>query len=512
MSNPSDNKRLAKNTLYLYFRMLMLLVVGLYTSRVTLIALGISDYGIYNVVGGLVTMFSFLNYALVNSTQRYITYELGKGDLDKQKLVFSTSLNIHALVSVVLVFLSETIGLWFVLNQMVIPNDRMCAAIWVFQFSIFSCVLTIMSAPYYALIIAHEKMSAFAYISMLEALMKLLIVIILLNSNGDRLIVYAALLMCITTFIRFIYGFYCNKHFKESKYRFIVDKRLTKAMMRFTGWSLFGNFSYVCYTQGLNLLLNVFFNPIVNAARGIAVQVQAVISNFSNNIQNAITPQITKSYAQGDMKRMHTLIYLNARLSFYVIFVISLPILCEAHQILNLWLAVVPEHTINFVRLIILVSLVDSTTSPLLPAAQATGDIKKYQIMVSFLCFLILPVSYVSLKILAVPEIVFIITLVIMLIVQMIKLIVVGKQVNLSIREYSKIVFFRLLIVQLICFLLVYPFVYIMEESVYRLLLIIAVSLISVTFSAYALGLRSVERLYVNKKLVIAAKKIINHY
>ena len=382
----SENKRIAKNTMYLYLRMIFLLVVGLYTSRVTLAALGVSDYGIYNVVGGIVSMFVFINYAMINSTQRYITYELGRGDIKRLSVIFSTSINIHAIISLIIFILSESIGLWFFYNKMTIPPDRINAAFWVFQFSIIACFVNIMSVPYNALIIAHEKMSAFAYISLLDAVMKLGIVCMLITYGGDRLILYGVLVLLVTIIDCVIYGQYCIRKFPESKYHYVVDKPLMAEMTKFASWNLLGNFSYVCYTQGLNLLLNVFFNPVVNAARGIAVQVQTVVSNFSYNVENAIKPQITKSYAQQDMQRMHTLIFVSAKVAFYVLLLISLPIILEAHQLLNLWLVEVPEHTANFVRLTILTLLSESLTNPLLTAAQATGDMKKYQFSVSLLC------------------------------------------------------------------------------------------------------------------------------
>lgn len=321
MSTDSANsKRIAKNTLLLYFRMLFMMAVSLFTSRVILNTLGVEDYGINNVVGGIVAMFGFINSSMTSATQRYITFALGKGEKERLKTVFSTSLQIHSLIALLIVLLGETIGMWFLYNKMQIPSDRMEAAFWVLQCSIVSTVVMIISVPYNAAIIAHEKMSAFAYISVLEVVLKLLIVYILVVFSVDKLILYAFLFLGIQIFIRFCYSIYCNRHFKETKYRHVWDKALFKEMTGFAAWSLFGNLSAVLFTQGLNMLLNVFFGPAVNAARGVAVQVQHAIQQFVGNFQMALNPQITKNYAKGEMQEMYNLMYRSARFSFYLLF------------------------------------------------------------------------------------------------------------------------------------------------------------------------------------------------
>lgn len=496
----SENRRIAKNTMYLYLQMIILLIVGLYTSRVTLAALGVSDYGIYNVVGGIVSMFIFINYAMINSTQRYITYELGHGNQKRLSLIFSTSINIHAIISFIIIVLSETVGLWFFYNKMTIPPERINAAFWVFQFSIISCFVNIMSVPYNALIIAHEKMSAFAYISLIDAAMKLGIVYLLIVYGGDRLILYGGLVLLVTVIDRVIYGQYCIRRFPESKYHYVIDKPLMKEMTKFASWNLLGNLSYVCYTQGLNLLLNVFFNPVVNAARGIAVQIQTVVANFSYNVENAIKPQITKSYAQHDMRRMHTLIFVSAKVAFYVLLLISLPIMLEANLLLNLWLVEVPEHTANFVRLTVLTLLTESLTNPLLTAAQATGDMKKYQFSVSLLCLLILPVSYAALLIMPVPELVFIVSVGFSIIMQFVKLWIVSRQIFLSKSLYFKEVFLRTLGVFSLSLVLVSPLLFMMDDGIVRLITLTMLSCIVILLSTYMFGINKNERHIVNEK------------
>lgn len=280
IDNKNNNTRIAKNTLMLYFRMFFTMLVSLYTSRVILNTLGVEDYGIYSVVGGIITMFTFINSAMVSSTQRYLNFELEIGNENRLRSVFNTSLQIHALISIVIIILGETVGVWFLLEKLVIPESRITAAMWVYQCSIISCVVNIMSVPYNADIIAHERMSAFAYISILEVTLKLLIVYMLVVLPSDKLTVYAILLLLVQLFIRYIYSRYCNKHFKESLLKIEFNKSLFKEMSGFAGWSFWGNLSSILYTQGINLMLNIFFGPVVNAARGIAIQVQSAVQQF----------------------------------------------------------------------------------------------------------------------------------------------------------------------------------------------------------------------------------------
>ena len=374
-----NNKRIAKNTLLLYVRTLFIMLVTLYTSRVVLNTLGVSDYGIYNVVGGVVAMFGFINASMSSATQRYITFALGKGDIADLRKIFSTALQIHVLIAALIVVLGETVGLWFMYTQMQIPADRMNAAFWVLQCSIVSSVVMIISVPYNADIIAHERMSAFAYISIIEAVLRLAIVYLLLAFSYDKLILYAFLTLAVQLLIRFCYSSYCNKHFPESKYRHVWDKSLFKEMTGFAGWGMFSSLSGILSGQGLNMLLNVFFGPVVNAARAVAVQVQNAILQFIGNFQMAINPQITKTYANGEMEDMHKLMFRSARFTFYLLFVVSLPVLFETNFILTVWLKTVPENTVIFLRIMICVSLLYPLSNPLIIANQATGQVRNFQ-------------------------------------------------------------------------------------------------------------------------------------
>ena len=511
MVEMSENKRIAKNSLFLFARMFVSLAVGLYTSRVILSALGVSDFGLYNVVGGIITMFVFINTAMVNSTQRFLTFELGRKDTERLKLVFSTSTNIHAIIAVLIVLLCEIAGLWFFYNKMVIPEDRINAAFWAFQLSILSSVVSIMSAPYNALIIAHEKMSAFAYMSFLDVGLKLLVAYLLTAYSGDRLILYGLLLLLVNILERIIYSVYCRLRFMESKYHFVVDKLLTLEMSKFASWNLLGNFSYACYTQGVNLLLNVFFNPAVNAARGLAVQIQSAITNFSYNVENAIKPQITKTYAQHDLARMHALISTSARISYYTLLLVSLPVLLEANQILNIWLKEVPEHTVNFVRLTVIVLWIESLSNPLLTATQATGNIKKYQFYVSLLGVLILPLSYIALLVYLQPEIVYIVTMLVGVVVQFFKLWIVGKQVGLSKRKYIQDVFIRTFVVTILSLLLVSPCCFFFKECVFRLCAVVIYGSIIILILIYLFGIRKEERIFIIEKTKQVFRNRISH-
>lgn len=503
MSNQTsdNNKRIAKNTALLYFRMLFLMLIGLFTSRINLQSLGIDNFGIYNVVGGVVAMFSILTGSLSVAISRDITFELGKGDHEKLKKVFSSAVTIQIIMSIVIVILAEIAGVWFLNAKMVIPAERLYAANWVLQFSILSFVLALISVPYNACIIAHEKMSAFAYITIYEAIMKLIVAYTVFITPFDKLITYAVLLFLIALSLRLIYGVYCTRHFEECHYHFVFDKKMLKHMGGFAGWTMIGNLSYVGYSQGLNILLNIFFGPSVNAARGVAMQVNEKVSSFCTNFQMALNPQITKSYAVNDLKRMHTLIFASSKYSFFLLLLLSLPIMIETKSILYYWLGNYPDHTVWFVRLIFMVLLVDATANPLTVAAQANGNIKKYQIIVGTILLLIVPIAYVALKMGCQPESVFVVHLTILLLAQCARLIMVRGMVSLNIKEYMKKVFLR--VVAVVCFSIVVPIVlhFYLSECFFSMILVCFVSCLSVLVCVYFLGLTKDEKQKINIKI-----------
>lgn len=498
----SNNKRIAKNTLLLYFRMLLTMAVSLYTSRVVLQTLGVEDYGIYNVVGGVVTMFAFVNSAMSNATMRFMTFELGSGNNEKLHRVFCTSMGIHAIISLVILVLAESIGLWFLNTYMVIPDTRMDAAHWVFQLSVLSSIIMVMSVPYNASIIAHEKMSAFAYISVLEVVLRLAIVYMLVIFDIDKLKLYAVLMFCVQLLIRIIYGRYCSKHFVECYYKLIYDKPLFKEMTGFAGWSLFGNLAGVAYTQGVNILLNMFFGPAVNAARAVAVQVQHAIQGFVANFQMALNPQITKTYASGEIEQMHQLVYASGRYSFFLLYFLSLPIIIEINPILSVWLGTVPEYTAGFIRLTLCIMMVDALSNPLITAAQATGRIKVYQAVVGGILLLIVPISYIALKLGGQPEVVFFVHFLIVIIAQIARLIMIRPMIHLSLRKYFMEVIMKIAIVVFISILLPVGFYFLFpQNTMCSFCLVCIICCISVLISVYFLGLYKSERYIITNKL-----------
>lgn len=507
-NNISSNKRIAKNTLLLYARMLFLLVVSLYTSRIVLATLGIDDFGIYNVVGGIVTMFTFLNAAMGNSSHRFITFALGKGDIKELKRIVGATCLIHWILAGFILVLAETVGLWFLHNKMVIPAERMVAAEWVYQFSIISCIVNIISVPYNALIIAHEKMGAFAFISILDAVLKLLIVFLIQHVGGDKLILYAALILGVSVLDRFIYQIYCRKKFEEAKHirfsRFVQLKDMTS----FAGWSLVGNFAYIGYTQGLNILLNMFFGPAVNAARGIAVQVQGAVKGFVTNFQTAVNPQIVKSYAQGDFGRLHTLVYSGSKFSFYLLLCMVLPISIEAKTLLGLWLKEVPDFAVIFTILTLLILLVEPLTGPIDRANMATGKIKSYQILEGGSLILILPIAYVVLKLGGAPYTVFIVQMVTMYLVQILRLFVVCHKIKMSKLEYIKRVLIPIICVSISSSIIPVNLYVFLPQSITSFVIVVISSIISVLSCSYFLGLNTGERKMIKGKVVAICEKI----
>lgn len=505
----SNNKRIAKNTLLLYFRMLATMAVSLYTSRVVLNILGVEDFGIYNVVGGIVAMFGFINGSMTSATQRYLTFELGQNNRTQLTKVFSTSLSIHAIISFLIIVLAETVGLWFLWNKMQIPADRMNAAFWVFQCSVAASVIMIMSVPYNAAIIAHERMSAFAYISIIEVSLKLLIVCFLRYFHTDKLILYAALIVIVQLVIRLCYSWYCNRHFKETKYRWIWDKTLFCEMTGFAGWNLFGNLAAITFTQGLNLLLNMFFGPVVNAARGIAVQAQTAIGQFSSNFQTALNPQITKSYATGDMEYMHGLIFRSAKFSFFLLLLLSLPVLIETKALLTLWLKIVPDHTVVFLRIMLCTTWVYAVSNPLITAASATGKIKLYQSVVGGLLLLILPISYLCLRLGLPAYSVFIVHLVIEITAQFARLLMLKRMIKLSLREYFSKVVWCIFKVTAIALAVPQAVIYCHpQHGVWNLLMVCLVCTLSTSISIYYFGLTSGEKTFISSKISVILARL----
>lgn len=501
----TNNKRIAKNTLVLYVRMFLMMAISLYTSRVVLKTLGVEDFGIFNVVGGIVSMMGVINGAMSVSTTRYLTFELGRGDMVKLKQTLSMCVNIYGLLAILLFVLSETIGVWFLNTQLVIPEDRMVAANWLFQFSILSTIFSLLTNPYNAVIISREKMNIFAYISLADTILKLAIVYVLLVVPFDKLVIYGLMLMFLHILNASVYFIYCNKKYQESRYSFYWDTPLFKELLSYTGWNLFGSFSTLAKGQGLNILLNMFFNPSVNAARGIAYQVNTTVSHFFTNFYTAVRPQITKYYAQNDLNNMFKLVFRSSRMAFFLILLISLPLVIEAPYVIRLWLGQLPEFVVPFMRLILVITAVDAMANPLMTTAHATGKIALYQSLVGTMTILNVPISYVFLSLGYGPVIVFEISLVIAGANLFLRLWIVKRLVDFPVLEYIRKVFLNCLIVTVLAALIPVVVNEFVTDDFIGVLIVCSLAVLSTLVATYIAGLDRNERTFVLE----FAKKIL---
>lgn len=412
MSNNSvNNKRLAKNTMFMYIRMVFLITIGLYASRVILQTLGISDYGLYNVVGGVVAMFGFLNSTLSTSTQRFLNVEMGKGNSDSVKRVFSNALYLHLLLVIIVFFLAETVGLWFLLNKLVIPEGRETAALWVYQFSIVAVCIQIFQLPFMSSIIAHERMGIYAYVSIYEGLAKLGILFVLQLVDYDKLFLYGALILAVQLSVAVIYNIYSRKSFEEASFRISKDKGLFRDMLGFSGWNIFGNLASVCNSQGLNIVLNLFFGTAINAARGIAFQVHGLVTQLVNNFQLAVKPQVVKYYASGQYEEMTALVFNSAKYSAYLMMVVNIPLILEIRPLLHLWLREYPDYTPIFIGIILFRSVITSMTGNIVMVVHASGYLKKVGLYGGGVLLSVLPISYILLRMGFSPVIPFIVNI-----------------------------------------------------------------------------------------------------
>ncbi len=397
-SMQSNNKTIAKNTLFLYFRMMFTMVISLFTSRIILQKLGVDDYGIYQAVGGVVGFLSFINGALSTGSSRFLTYALGEGNVEKLKRTFSTTLNIHILIAILIVIVAETVGLWFLYNKMVIAPDRLSAAVYTYHLSILTAVFTLTQVPYNATIVAHEKMSIYAYMSIFEVSAKLLICYLLTIGGFDRLMMYATLLLGVQVGVMGFYRFYCTRHFEEARYSFSFDKKIFKEIAGFSGWSMFANASIALNSQGVLILLNMFFTPAVVAARAISLQVNMAANQFVSNFRQAANPQIVKKYAAGDYEGSKHLLLESTKYSYYMMYLIALPVCLLAYPLLKLWLGVVPNYTVPFLQLVIVQSLFQVFDTSFYTALYAKGRLRENALTSPTLGFMIFPITYVLFK------------------------------------------------------------------------------------------------------------------
>lgn len=504
------NERIAKNTLFLYFRMFITMGISLYTSRLVLDILGVDDFGIYNVVGGVVAMFSVISGSLSTAISRFITFELGRDSTDRLKTIFSSAITVQVIIALFVCVLIEICGVWFLNNKMNIPLEKMEAANWVLQCSMFIFMINLISVPYNAAIIAHEQMKVFAYISILEVILKLGVVFILYVSLFEKLILYAMLLLFVAFIIQMTYVLYCKKHFKECTYSFIYNKSLLKEMLSFAGWNFIGSSATVLRDQGVNIAINIFCGPSVNAARGISLQVNAAIAGFVNNFMTALNPQIIKSYAIGESAHMMTLIYQGARLSFYMLLLLSLPVIIEADSILRIWLVTVPEYTATFVRLVLILTLFESLSNPLVTAMLATGKIRNYQLVVGSLQMLNFPFSYMLLYWGFFPEVTLVVAIVISQCCLIARVFMLRGKIEISTLWYFKRVYLNILVVS-ICSSILPIWVYChLPMGVIRVMLVGGSSLSCSLLTILYIGCSSRERNFVMQKIIFFKNRIIS--
>lgn len=505
----SNNQRIAKNTLFLYIRMFLTMAVSLYTSRIILNALGISDYGIYNIVGGIVACFSFINASLTSASTRFSSISISKNDVEDSKKTFYTNFSLHLICAGILFVILETIGLWFINNYLVIPQNRILAANYIYQFSIFTCVTSIISVPFSSIIIANERMGIYAYLSIIEVIMKLIIAECLLHYPQDRLILYGCLLMVLSFIITFLNYFYCHKHYKEcNKLYFIIDKSKVQALSIYIGWSMFSNLTHISYLQGLNILLNLFFGPSINAARAIAVNVQNTIMGFTTNFQMALNPQIIKNYATNSTEELMKLVYRSVRFSFYLLACLIVPITLTLDVLLKSWLGIVPEYTKVFCQLILCISFVNALSNPLMVLIQANGNLKKNSLYTGSCLLLILPTSYILLKMGFPPPVIFIVNLFFYIIALIIRIYIIKGFMIFDEKAFLLTCIGKPLSIIFAPTLILFSINYYLPRNIFPILLFNIFGVILISIFVYLLGLENTEKSFIYKKINSIVKKL----
>lgn len=493
--NTSKNSRIAKNTLFLYLRMFLVLIVSLYTTRVVLNALGVVDYGINNVVAGFVSMFAFLNTSMSNGIQRFYNFKLGSEGEESITKVYNTALLIQGILAIVVIVLLETIGLWYLNYKMVIPFERMSTARWIYQFSVLSLVLVIMQIPYSASIMAHERMDYYAYVSIIEVMLKLLFALWLPHAKHDKLFIYGCYSLGVGVLNFFLYFIYSKHHFKSLKLQRFFHKDLFKNMLSFSGWNIFGTFAHMLKNQGLNVLLNAFFGPIVNAARGVSGMIGTAIQGFSSNIVISFRPQIVQSYAEGNFSRVQNLMFSLSKVSFIMLFTLSMPVIIELPYILDLWLGnSVPDYTVSFTILMLIIMIISCLNTPLSQVVHATGKMKYYQIGGSIVICAILPVAWMVLRLGGNPVSVYIVSLMLTVVNQVVCMLLLKRVFPYRILEYLKEVIIPCLIITIVATIPPTTIHLIMNQSVIRLILVGAVGGVSSVIVSYFYALNEYEK------------------
>lgn len=496
-----SKKKVAKNTLVLYARMIMLMLVSLYTSRVVLNALGVVDYGIYSAVGGFVATLGIITNSLTSAISRFITYELGRGKQGRFQDIFVSSMHIELFLAIIVIVVMETGGVWFLNNYMNIPSGRLPAANYVLQFSIATFALSLLNVPYNALIIAHERMTAFAYIGIFQAVGSLSVALLINYAPITKLIFYSFLVLIVNVIVFIVYRLYCKRVFPYCKMNMKADRSIIKNIFSFAGWNFIGASAGVLRDQGVNILINIFCGPAVNAARGIAMQVSSAVAQFSTNFITAINPQITKSYASGDREYMMSLIFQGARFTVYLLSLISIPIMFEAKTILTIWLKVVPDYTVAFVRLVLIYNIIEAMSYTMVTLMLANGNIKKYQLIVGGCQLLNFPLAYIALKLGMSPEYTLVISICVAVLCLFARLLMLSRMEGLVMKEYFRNVVLNVFIVYAISSFLPLCIIEIFPESIYRLFIVVITSVIGSVITILFVGCSMNERQLVITKI-----------
>ena len=505
-----SNARILKNSAFLYLRLLRTLGLGLFTTRIVINALGIDDYGIYGVVAGLITMFGFMNAAMSSSTQRYLSFDLGLNATKKLQQTFTTAVNIHLLIGVVSFLLAEVVGVWAINDLLDIPADRLIAANTVFQFSIITFFFGIIQVPYHAAIIAYERMNAYAYISIVDAVLKLIAAYLLMIAPYDRLIFYSQLLAIISVLSFVVYFFYVQVQFKMIEYIKYFDKKYYAEILSFSGWNLFGNIAAVARIQGVNILINIFFGVALNAAYAVAMLIQTVLLQFAASTQQAINPQIIKSYAQGEVERTERLMHLSSKFSFYVMLILIAPFYLNLDYVLKLWLEVVPDCTEIFISYLFVFLLIEVLSNSLMIALQATGNIKAYQIVVGFIVFLNFPITYFTYKIYKEPEAAFVVLIFVSVIAMYVRLLFVKKQLGYSIYSFFNKVVIYVLLVLVVSFPVLFLNHFNLFDGFVKVLFDTLISSFYLMVVIFLFGLNKEERFFVRIKFSETLKRFLS--
>ncbi|MCH5346386.1 MAG: lipopolysaccharide biosynthesis protein [Muribaculaceae bacterium] len=493
--------RITKNTFALYIRMFITMGIGIYTSRVLLNALGIDDYGIYNIVGGVISLLGFFNASMVASTQRYLN--VGMTDSIKANVneIFNTSINIHLIIGVITVLMLETLGLWFVIHKLVIPPSQFTAALWAYQCSVFAFFISIITAPFNAAIIAYEKMSIFAYLSIIEASLKLGIAFLITLFPPGRLKIYAILVLIITFIIRFIYGFFCYKSFPDIRYKWKWNKSLIKEMFGFSGWMIFGAISDLLSSQGVNMLINIFFGPILNAARAIAVQVQSAVAQFSSNFIISVNPQLVKSYSEGNINYAYRLAFFSSKLSFFLMLFLIVPIILRCQEILSIWLVEVPEYSWIFVDLILIEYLIRSSYTPIAQLKFAQGNIRIYQVSIAIIYILTFLLTYIAFKLGYPVYTTFVISIILAFAGLLVRVTILKVQQGFPMWSYLREIFVRAYLVGVIAFIICYFINRILFTNFLGILFIAFISFIINLALIWVIGFNKSEKSIVVQKI-----------